>query len=171
MSITRIKLLKETITDFRTRGELDEEKWKAYKESRDLRNISFAGITFIAASFSCFTGSIFIFGMVIILCIFFWWHVINMLIDQYILYTIGQVTNSYVIEKTLIRVGSGINTYRLVCKFFDKNNKEYIIRFQNDLSKNTKESRPTVGDKIEIIYLKENPKISVTDCLKSSKTA
>ncbi|GEM_PF-3192805 len=159
MNAEKLKTLDKIATDLRANGELDEEKWKKYIDSRDWRHIFFFILTSALGIFTFFIKGTVIFFVSVAICVILWWWVVQSLKNLYLLYTIGQRTVAIVIDSSLIRIGSGINNYRLVCKFYN-DDKKYIIRFQNNLSQNTKESRPTVGDKIDIIYLEFNPKIT-----------
>lgn len=161
MSITTIKLLKKTITDLRARGAFDEEKYnilkRKYLVSIAILLVSVCFTFFITLAVEKIGWFIFIFMMAS-----FFWCLFNFdLIRMTLLYTMGYKTTAKVVSGYLDNTSKGcMNTYKYRCEFLDQSNARHIVDYRNNLSVNNKEQRPSIGDKIEILYLKENPKIS-----------
>ncbi len=160
-TIGKIKKLRKAILDLKSSHKLNEERLKELKERFIKYTISIFAITLLLSLVPGWveggvTGAIFIFSLGII----FWLNVINFNAERYLLYTVGEKALAEVILGEW-REGIYFNKYYFFEYFYyDEKGENYTNKHMHHNINTEDFMTLDKGDKIEILYLKENPKIA-----------
>ena len=162
MNLTNIKSIDKIAADLRAKGELNEEKWKALQSNRLMNSIIIYIFALLILIITWAIGKILWFVFICTIVGFLWCLFKKGIKQTYLLYTIGEKAIAEVVKGRfeIYSVGSW-NNYYYACEFFALLNVKHLVEYRGVFTSDNKEERPAVGDKIEILYLKENPNISV----------
>lgn len=157
-----MKLLLQTVKELHLKGELDELKWNK------LRNKFIVFVTILLTSLiiiffitlSMHKMDWFILIFIIVSVIFY-----PSLIDtarMFLTYTKACKTTAIVVSGYVDSTSKGcLNMYKYKCEFVDELNTKHTFYGRHNLSVNNRIQQTPIGDTVEVLYLKENPKISV----------
>jgi hypothetical protein len=157
-----VKALQKAIVDLRAKGELNEEKFDELKE-RFIKNTAIISTITLLLCFvpGWVQGGVIGVIFILIFGIIVWLNVIKVNAEQYLLYTIGVSEAAYItwaLSSPYTHLVSDYYTYTFL--FHDKAGVKYDIQFRPHYTKLTNFIKPQVNDKINILYLEDNPEIA-----------
>ncbi len=172
-------MLLDAVKELRAKCELDEEKWKRFKQKFFAFFLVAVTIILIKFTYEWNKNGIVIGAAVLIVCvislkIFVWDLYLRFKINNLMLYTAGNKTNAEVLFGKIKEEYRGLNTYYFEYLYSDIIGREYIgnnkrcnnpyhkyLKIQEMATSQEETKSPDKGDKIEILYFENNPEISI----------